>query len=367
MHALAHYETLQHSYSWAALGVARVHLQLHRTTAAIAELEQLVAQSPEYVFASDVLAKAYVKANQPDKALATLEAACARSPTVNRMRATAQVAEQSSDEGRMVQWAGKVVDANKFALVQDYTDHARLLRGLVNSGQHDKAMSSLVRFEAEIPQIKLSASVQAAKACTMAAQIASEISALENIPGSVRERRMAMVAEKQARLDSLVTSLAGLEQRPEDAAFVTEAYMSTGHEDKAAQTAAFALAHGCALPPGMGDAEWQKKVEVQAAEKTRARIKEGLDLLRGGNTRQALNLFMQLVEHTPVDLTAQLLANVVSTVAILRQKGEAANEFMPFARTALERLKHEYPDYERLPGLIRSFELHDNPPRTEPR
>ena len=70
---------------------------------------------------------------------------------------------------------------------------------------------------------------------------------------------------------------------------------------------------------------------------------------------------MQLVEHTPADLTPQLLANVVSTVVILHQKGEATNEFLSFARTALERLKHEYPDYERLPGLIQAFERQSTP------
>jgi hypothetical protein len=255
-----------------------------------------------------------------------------------------------------------VVDANKFALVQDYTDHARLVRGLVNTGQYDKAVSSLLRFENEIPQVRQSASVQAAKARTLAAQIAHETRSLEGVPASVRDRRMAMVAEKQARLDHLVESLAGLEHRPEEATFVSEAYMATGRDDQAAQTAAHAVAHGYPLLPGMGDDAWLKKVAAQAAEKTRARIKEGLDLLRAGRTRDALNLFMLLVEHTPVDLTAQLLANVVSTVVILRQKGEAANEFIPFARTSLERLKHEYPDYERLPGLIKAFEHQDHPP-----
>ncbi len=361
MRALDHYAALQAGYSWAALGVARVRLHLRQTTEAIATLEQLVAESPKYVFAADILAEAYIQAKQPEKALATLELACARSPTVNRMRAAARVAEQSGNEDRLVAWAGKVVDANKFALSQDFIDHARLVRGLANSGQLDKATSTLMRFEAEIPQIKQSASVQAAKACTLAAQIASETSALDGVPSSIRDRRMAMVAEKQARLDSLVGSLAELKPSPAETLFVTEAYLSTGHAELATHAAATALAHGYVLPPSIGSANWLREVEIHAAEKTRIRIKDGLNLLRCGKTREALNLFMQLVEHTPADLTPQLLANVVSTVVILRQKGEATNEFLPFARTALERLKHEYPDYERLPGLILSFERQSTP------
>lgn len=359
--ALAHYLSLQETHAWAALGVARVRLHLRQTAAAIAELEQLVANAPQYVHASDVLAEAYVMANQPQRALATLEAACARSPTVNRMRAAALAAEQSGDVGRVVQWSGKVVDANKFALVQDYTDHARLVRGLVNAGQFDKAVSTLARFENESPQIKLSACAQAVKAHTLASQLAAEVRELQGLPASIRDRRLALITERQARLDALMDSLATLEQRPEEASYLSEAYLSAGREEDAAQAAAHALAHGCALPPGVGDAAWQGKVASQAAEITKARIKEGLELLRAGKTRDALGLFMRLVEHTPADLTPQLLANVVSTVVILRQKGEGANEFLPFARTALERLKHEYPGYERLPGLIQSFEHQENP------
>ena len=354
--ALEHYRSLQDTYAWAALGVARVQLKLHQTESAIASLENLVAHSPKYVHASDVLAEAYIQSKHPEKALEVLERACANSSTVNRMRAVARLAEQVGDDGRVVQWGGKVIDANKFALAQDFTDHARLIRSLVKSGQADKATVATVRFETEIPQIKQSACVQAAKTYTLATQIANDTAALANLPPALKERRMALLAEKQARLTDLSASLEHLESRPEEAIFIAEAHISTGQNDRAAEISAAAVAHGHSMPASMGDAAWQKQVEEQAVLKTRARIKEGLDLLRGGKTRDALNLFMQLVNHTPSDLTATLLANVVSTVVVLRQKGEQVNDIIPFARIALERLKHEHPNYERLPGLIQSFE-----------
>lgn len=356
--ALQHYRSLQETYSWAGLGVARVQLKLRQTESAIATLESLVAEAPKYVHASDVLAEAYIQSKQMDKALVVLEKACANSSTVNRMRAVAKVAEQVGDESRVVQWGGKVIDANKFALEQDFTDHARLLRGLVKTGQVDKAIAATVRFETEIPQLKKSACVQAAKTFTLATQIANETAALADLPVAMKERRMAMLADKQARLDTLAASLDKLESSPEEASFIAEAHMSVGQTEQAAEVYAAAMAYGHALPADMGDSAWQKQVEEQAVQKTRLRIKEGLDLLRAGQTRDALNLFMQLVDHTPADLTATLLANVVSTVVVLRQKGEQVNEILPFARIALERLKQEHPDNERLPGLIQSFEQH---------
>jgi len=356
--ALTHYQSLQDTYAWAALGVARVQLKLHQTESAIETLEKLVEQSPKYVHASDVLAEAYKQFKQPDKALAALERACSNSSTVNRMRAVTKLAEQVGDDGRVVQWAGKVIDANKFALAQDFTDHARLLRGLVKTGQADKATAAVVRFETEIPLIKQSASVQAAKTYSLATQIASETAAIANLPTDLKQRRMAMLADKKARLDDLAASLEKLDARPEEAIFLADAHMSTGNTARAAEVSASAIAHGHTMPADMGDTAWQKQVEEQAVLKTRARIKEGLDLLRSGKSREALNLFMQLVNHTPADLTATLLANVVSTVVALRQKGEPVNEILPFARIALERLKHEHPDYERLPGLIQSFEYY---------
>ncbi|MDP2786748.1 MAG: response regulator [Pseudomonadota bacterium] len=354
--ALEHYQSLQENYAWSSLGVARVQVLLHQTDAAIATLEQLVAESPKYVHASDVLAEAYIKANQPQKALELLEAACANSPTVNRMRATAQLAEQVGDDSRIVQWGGKVVDANKFALVQDYTDHARLVRGLVKSGQMDKAISTMARFETEIPQIKQSASVQASKSYVLAMQLAQEKIEIETMPDSIKSRRLPLLAEKQERLNTLIASLGNLEHSPKDALFVSEAYLVTGHRDKAAESASSALANGQRLFPGMDEPGWREEVEVQAITKTKARIVDGLNLLRAGKTKEALVLFMKLVEHTPPDLTAQLLANVVTTVIALKQKGQNVGDFMPAARAALERLKTEYPGNERLPGLIQSFE-----------
>ncbi len=353
--ALTHYKLLEDQFAWAALGVARIQAHLHQTEAAIATLEQLVAESPKYLHAMDVLAESYIKANQPEKALAILETACASSPTVNRMRATAQLAEQFGEDNRVVHWSNKVVDANKFAVTQDFTDHARLVRSLVKSGQMDKATATLVRFEAELPQVKQSASVQASKGYLLAKQIEKEKLELASLPESIKSRRLALLVERESRLQTLVTSLSGLEQSAKEAVFVSEAYMAAGHSDKAAESAATAMANGQRLLPGMGDSSWLDEVKAQAVTKTKARILDGLNLLRANKTKEALMLFMELVEHTPPDLTAQLLANVVTTVVALRHKGQNVTEFMPAARVALERLKEKYPNYERLPGLIESF------------
>jgi CheY-like chemotaxis protein len=358
VHALTHFKQLQDQFAWAALGVARVQAQLHQTDAAIATLEQLVAESPKYFHAADVLADTYIKADQPLKAMAILEKACTKSPTVNRMRATAQVAEKVGDDNQVVHWAGKVVDANKFAVSQDFTDHARLVRSLVKSGQLEKAISTVVRFETELPLSKQSASIQASKCFVLAKQLDKERLDIEALPESIKARRMAMLTERETRLLSLVDSLSGLAQSPKENVIVSEAYLAAGHKDKAAESAATALAHGQNLLPGMDDPAWMEEVAAQAVSKTKSRILEGLNLLRANKTSEALTLFMALVEHTPPDLTAQLLANVVTTVVALRRKGQNVNEFMPAARVALERLKEKYPDYERLPGLIEAFGEH---------
>ncbi len=355
VHALTHYKQLEEQFAWAALGVARVQAHLHQTEAAIATLEQLVAESPKYLHAADVLAESYLKANQPEKALALLESACASSPTVHRMRATAQLAEQVGDDARVVHWSCKVVDANKFAVAQDFTDHARLVRSLVKSGQMDKAISTVVRFENEFPGAKQSASVQASKGYVLAKQIEKDKLELDTLPDSIKSRRLPLLAEREARLQSLVTSLADFESSPKETVFVSEAYLAAGLREQAVESAATALAHGQRLLHGMDAPDWLEAVQAQAVAKTKARILDGLNLLRANKTREALQLFMALVEHTPPDLTAQLLANVVTTIVALRQKGQNVTEFLPTARVALARLQENYPDYERLPGLIASF------------
>lgn len=301
-----------------------------------------------------MLAETYVAANQPEKALTILEKACANSPTVNRMRATARIAEQIDDDDRAVQWAGKVVEANKFAVVQDLTDHARLVRGLVKTGQMEKAVATIVRFESEIPQARQSASIQAGKGYVLAKQIEMEKVELASLPEGIRARRQDLLADKETRLENIVNSLSSLEYSAKEVIFISEVFIASGHSEKAMEAASTAMAHG-ELMPALGDAAWQEAVKAQAVAKTKARILDGLDLLRANKTKEALILFMQLVEHTPPDLTPQLLANVVTTVIALKHKGQNVNEFMPTARVALERLKDKYPNYERLPGLIEAF------------
>jgi tetratricopeptide (TPR) repeat protein len=351
---LKHYKRLQDHFSWAALGVARVQAHLHHTDAAMATLEKLVAEAPHYMHAIDMLADTYVAANQPDKALTILEKACANSPTVNRMRATARVAERIDDDERAVQWAGKVVEANKFAVMQDLTDHARLVRGLVKTGQMEKAVATIVRFESEIPQARQSASIQASKGYVLAKQIELEKVELTALPESIRARRQGLLADKESRLENIVNSLSSLEHSAKEGIFISEVFIASGHSEKAMEAASSAMAHGEMLP-ALGDAAWQEAVKAQAVAKTKERILDGLNLLRANKTKEALILFMQLVEHTPPDLTPQLLANVVTTVIALKHKGQNVNEFMPAARVALERLKDKYPNYERLPGLIEAF------------
>ncbi len=352
--ALKHYKRLQDHFSWAALGVARVQAHLHHTEAAMATLEKLVAEAPHYMHAIDMLAETYVAADQPEKALTILEKACANSPTVNRMRATARIAERVEDDNRAVQWSCKVVEANKFAVAQDFTDHARLVRGLVKTGQLDKATAAVVRFESEVPLAKQSASIQASKGYVLAKQIEKEKIELASMPEGIKSRRLPLLAEKEARLESIVNSLSSIEHSAKEGIFISEVFIASGHDEKAIETASTAMAHG-EMMPALGDAAWQEAVKAQAVAKTRARILDGLNLLRANKTKEALILFMELVEHTPPDLTPQLLANVVTTVIALKHKGQNVNEFMPAARVALERLKEKYPDYERLPGLIESF------------
>lgn len=354
--ALEHYRSLADSHAWAGLGVARVLTLLYQHEAAIATLERLVAAAPLYVHAADVLAQAYIKTRQVDRALAVLESACAKSPTVNRMRVAAQLAEQLGEDERVVKWAGKVVDANKFALEQDCNDHARLIRGLVKTGQLDKAVSTVLGYETDIPQTKQSAGVQASKALLLAAQIAKDEAELANAPASIRARRLALQAGKRERLDALTQRLAEMSPNPQEAALVSEALLAVGQDDRGAEAAAIALANGLPLAPNLGDAAWREQAAAQARQRTKARIMAGLDLFRDGKTKEALGVFMALVQHTPPDLTAQLLANVVSSVIMLRQRGDNVTEFLPAARTALERLKLEYPGYDRLPGLIHGFE-----------
>jgi tetratricopeptide (TPR) repeat protein len=349
--ALAYFERLAGTYAWAALGVAKVQTLLHDTKHAIGVLETLTAKAPLYVHATDLLAEAYIKDGQKEKALPLLEDACSKSPTVQRMRCVSEVAERLGDARVAALWAEKVVKSNRHAVSKDPLDYSRHIRNLVNSGQMDSAIATLATYEKEMPAFKTEHSVMAARAYMMATNIAQEEEKFSTLPDAIRERRLAHLQESKARLDNLLGELKSRPCEGQAAVYVAEALLAAGDE-RGCEVAALAAADGAYLPKDMPS---RATAIAKLIENYKHQSLDGLRMIKAGQYREALRHFMALSEKAPVEMAPQLLANVILAVVSMHKQRDSTAEELPIAKAAYQRMKRQYPNYERLESVEKAF------------
>lgn len=343
--ALAHFEKIADSYAWAALGVAKAQTILHDTKQSIEVLERLVGTAPLYVRAKDLLAEAYIRDAQKEKALPLLEEACKRSPTVFRMRLTAQIAERLGESDIAAHWAEQTVSGNKHALVKDPVDYARHIRNLAKTGKVDKAIAALTAYEKEVPALKTESAVMAARAITLSAYIELEMARFDGLSGSIRERRLALLEESRARRDELLERLRTQPGEGQAAVYAAEAMIMAGDKAAGSDLAARMASVGACLPQNMPE---RQAAIANLLEHYQAQYQDGLKLMEAGRFAEAMRHLMALSEEAPVSMAPNILAKVVAAAVLLSGQKDSIEDELPLAKAAYQRLKRQYPNYDGL-------------------
>jgi CheY-like chemotaxis protein len=343
--ALAHFEGIANSYAWAALGVAKAQTILHDTKRSIQVLEKLVEAAPLYVRATDLLAEAYIRDAQKEKALPLLEEACKKSPTVCRMRLTAQIAERLGESEVAANWAEKTISGNKHALVKDAVDYARHVRNLVKTGKVDKAIAALSAYEKDVPSLKTEGAMMAARAITLSAYITEETARFGGLSGSIRERRMALLEESRTRRDGLLDQLRAKPGEGQAAVYAAEAMVVAGDIEAGSDLAARMASAGAFLPQDMPE---RQAAIAHLLEHYEGQYQNGLKMIEVGRLGEAMRHLMALSEEAPVSMAPLILANVVRAAVSLSAQKDSIEDELPLAKAAYQRLKRQYPNYEGL-------------------
>lgn len=350
--ALEHFQSLAATSPWAHLGLAHALQGLGRREEALSELKNLVRSHASYFPAADALAAAYSDLNQHEQALQVLEAAAQRSPTVARMRTAGITAERSGNDEASVKWLTRVVNDNKHAAEQEPMDTALLVRGLVKTGQLDKAAGTLAMAIKANPALVDDPDIQSAQLLSQAttyhqARIAAETEGAI----SVRERRLAMLEGQVASIKRLADQVAASNGNGRGVLLAGEALMAAGLQDHAEEKLAQALAAGGVIPHTLGSEEWRAQMWSKAHI---AAGKAGLDHMRAGDFHQAITVFARLAEQ--MSDAAPALANLIQAIAALEKAGKAREADIARGEAALARLHSEYPDYPRLAAVAHAWE-----------
>lgn len=137
------------SMPWAKLGLARAQFAQTDIEACKETLNSLIAETPKFLSAYDLLGRAHLESGQGEEALKVLDKACEVAPnSLSRHRTIAKVAEGQANFARVEQAMSHVVKRTKTSPLRETADLARLGNAMTELGEPDKAIALLTEARA---------------------------------------------------------------------------------------------------------------------------------------------------------------------------------------------------------------------------
>ncbi|MDD5250251.1 MAG: response regulator [Rhodocyclaceae bacterium] len=150
---------------WAKLGLARALRSIGAGDEAKALLADIIADSPSFLSAYDMLGRIHLEEGRSEEALKVLDSACNVSPnSLARHRSIAGIAEDAADFGRVEQALSIVVRKTRNSPLRNSADYAKLGNALAEIGETGKAVAVLEEAKTSFKEsgdVRLLAAVEA--------------------------------------------------------------------------------------------------------------------------------------------------------------------------------------------------------------
>ena len=330
---------------WAQLGQARCAFALKRWPDAQAQLEALVAASPTFMAAYDLLAQVLRAQRRDAQAKKVLEDAVAISPhMVSRLRSLGDVAYAVGDLDGAENAFKQVVAKAKYSEFRDPADHVNLVRALVKKGNASGAAAVIRDMErslrsgpgTEVCRAYSSAMVQElnGNADASAAELAKAMAVLSEATGMSSNIKLGLAHSCLInRMDEQAAVLFGELTRDPDSgvttADVVELCAQAGRDDVARSY------------------DQQVDLEVDTM------VRQAAEFSRNGDLKGAVEVLQQALRKRP-DHTGLW---TVTATAMLRQIADLGwDATLAVQCTALLRgIRDDNPNHPLLPGLIAQY------------
>jgi tetratricopeptide (TPR) repeat protein len=150
---------------WARMGLAKALRGLGEGEQAKLLLKELLADSPQFLSAYDMLGQIHMEAGEGEKALEVLDTACTVSPnSLARHRSIADIAEETADFSRVEKALSIVVSRTRNSPLRNSSDYAKLGNALTEMGDVGKAVAVLDEAKTSFKEpgdVRLLAAVEA--------------------------------------------------------------------------------------------------------------------------------------------------------------------------------------------------------------
>jgi len=148
---------------WARIGLAKTLSMAGQSDEAIAAFELVIADTPQYLEAYDLLAQAHERQGNAELAQTILEKAVEISPnTLSRQVMVGEMAYRNGDLETAKKAFGTVVNKGKHSFFRSHSDFVNLSRVLLDDGKHDDALKTIADARKSFdytPELDLASSV----------------------------------------------------------------------------------------------------------------------------------------------------------------------------------------------------------------
>jgi len=321
---------------WAQLGVARALKGVGNLSEAKEHANLLIAETPQFVAAYDLLVSILEEQGNDAEALQTIKKSEEVVPSVRRARMVGEACYRSGDLAAAESAFSKVVERTKFSLTSSDGDHSALAQVFVDRNEPAKALKVLNdakgafannrNFEATAAAIEVQAHVRGGD--TKAAEAALE---------KAREPAKHAPSEKMSLALSKACFMTG---HAEEAEAVLSQAVRADHEDKRL----LALARKVLVDTG--NESLAAEIVDRQADAVMAMTKDAMALARKAQFAEAIALIEPALLLTPNN-TGVLLAAAQVHLLFLAQEGLNA-EYAARTREYLGKLEQLAPGNERV-------------------
>lgn len=344
----------QRALSWALLGKGRVLLAEHFDQEAVATLQALVEEHPDYLEAYDALAEGLRRLGRSRQAQRVLEKAAELSPNaLLRQRDLASLASANQDIDTATEAWRRTVGLGVHS-VHDNPDHYLALGQTLSDlsegdpggegrGQADEAFRILQRMQKRFP----------------------EVPDLEARSQLVESRLHLVQGARDKATACLESAMASLPQEQISAAAGLDMAKSLYRLDRGAEAESLLaeLAQRFESEPEiLGQIESLLDEPVGLREKLQARTfnRDGIQAFEKGDLEEAAGLFSQALDIVPGHASLNLNLAQIRMKQIAASSDQARNrEYLEQTRRclgALDRLPTQHRQYRRYQALMRKLE-----------
>lgn len=326
---------------WAKLGLAQALRMRQMNTQAESLLEEVIAQSPEYMAAFDMLANVKDELGKPDAAQEVLAKATAISPNMlGRQRMMGEVALRNGDVEAAEKAFAQVVEKGKTSFFRQPEDYVNLSRALLEGGKAEDAINRLREAKQSFgnaPAAVFAASVMESQAYQ---QLGKTDAAKEALQRAMALKDSVPMSD-ELKMD-LAASCYATGQTDAGAALMDQV-VRNGHEDKRL------LERVRKVYSKMGlEAEGERLV----AASTEAVVNlnnQGVLLAKQGNLAGAVELLTRAAEQLPNN--HQIVLNAAHAVLTLVNREGWNADLMGKVKLYLETVRNKNSSHPKLAQL----------------